>query len=86
MSLGYFAYPYSNMKFVTQMRAKFLCQFSRARREQVNILAHARLWHISIDRLRAKNNRVIAAAQKFQNRFLNGCKRQGFAHDELLKR
>src|SRR6266508_1909638 len=84
-TISYFTHSHSNVESVTQVDAKFLCEFCGARRQQVNILAHARLWHIGIDSLRAKNDCIIASAQKFQNRLLDGRKRQGFVHDELLK-
>jgi len=54
----------------TQVFSQFLGELFGVRREEVYVLRHARLVHISIDGLSAEHDRVVAAAQKLQHRIL----------------
>src|SRR6267143_4274857 len=75
----------SDVKMLAQIFAQLFSEFGRARGNQVNVLAHARLTHIGVNSLGSEHNGIVAAAQELEHRVVDCRQRQLFAHGKLLE-
>src|SRR5438105_14880054 len=65
--------------------ARGFSEFGRARGNQIDVLTHARLVYISVDRLSSEDDGIVTSAQEFEHCVMDRRQRQWFAHGKLLE-
>src|SRR5260370_26990237 len=75
----------TDMKALPAIFAQLFSEFGRVRGNEINVLAHARLTHIGVNRLGAEHNRIVAPAQKLEHGVVDCRQWQLFAHGKLLE-
>src|SRR5258707_6288487 len=75
----------SDVKAFAEIFAQLFSEFGGARGNQIDVLAHARLADVRVNRLGAEHNRIVAPAQRLEHGVVDCRQRQLFAHGKLLE-
>src|SRR5258707_11434283 len=75
----------TDMKALPEIFAQLFGEFGRVVGNEINVLAHARLADIGVDRPRAEHNGIVAPAQKLEHGVVDCRQWQLFAHGKLLE-